>query len=167
MENAWTCPPKIFPHIGGKTDYLQKQIYDLQVISSEYMAYFINRAAILHKNIILLIHYVSPNLLFEKVLNQIMACQGFILFLEPNTLISFIFNVNVDVQFYIIKNPYTPYMINLKLPWPLLFFSLKYSSTTHFHPTFPCMTFPSWKPLQQPRREPWPLTIPLQLTGIH
>ena len=44
---------KRFPQIGGKAGDLQKQIYDLQVIYSEDLASFINRAAILHQNIIL------------------------------------------------------------------------------------------------------------------
>ena len=34
-------------------------------------------AAIYNKNIILSRHYVSPNVLFEQTLTQLMACQGF------------------------------------------------------------------------------------------
>ena len=41
------------------------------------MASFMNRESILHKNIILSIQDVSPNLLFEQVLTQLMAYQGF------------------------------------------------------------------------------------------
>ena len=56
---------------------LQKQIYDLWVINSEDLASFINTVTILHKNIILSKQDVSPELLFEKFLTQIMAYQGF------------------------------------------------------------------------------------------
>ena len=65
------------PHIGVKVGYLQKQIYDLQVLYSEDLESLINRAAVLNKNIILSIQDVSPKLLFKKVLIQLMACQGF------------------------------------------------------------------------------------------
>ena len=84
----------------------------------------INRASIRHKNNILYRHYVSSELLFGKVITQLLAYQGFLLFLAPNTPISFIFNGNVDVQFSMIKTPQTPCMINLKPPWPLLYLSL-------------------------------------------
>ena len=50
-------------------------------IFSEDLAYFINRESILHKKIIFPIKYVPPNLLFEQVFTQLMACQGFTLFI--------------------------------------------------------------------------------------
>ena len=56
------------PMIGGKAHHMQKQIYDMQVIYSEYLSYYTNRVAILHKNNILSIQYLSPNLLFENYL---------------------------------------------------------------------------------------------------
>ena len=52
----------------GVAEYLQKQIYALLLISSEDLAYFINRAAVFHKKVILYRLDVSPNLLFEKFL---------------------------------------------------------------------------------------------------
>ena len=48
------------PNIGGKAEDLQKQIYDLWVISTENIASFINSTYILHNNIILPRKYVSP-----------------------------------------------------------------------------------------------------------
>ena len=69
------------PRIVSNTEDLQKQIYDLRVIYSEDLASFINRASILHKNIILSIQDVSPNLLFEIFLTQLMTCQGLTPFL--------------------------------------------------------------------------------------
>ena len=65
---------KIAPHHGGKAEGLQKHIYDLRVIYSEYLPSFINISAILHKNIILSRQDVSPNILFKKVLTQIITC---------------------------------------------------------------------------------------------
>ena len=57
-------------------------IYDLQVVSSEDLVYFINRAAILNNNIILSKQDVSPNITFEQVLTQLMAFQSFPPFLD-------------------------------------------------------------------------------------
>ena len=45
------------------------------------MASFINRESILHKNIISYRPDISPNLLVEEVMTQLMACQGFLPFL--------------------------------------------------------------------------------------
>ena len=73
---------KISLHLGGKVEDLQKQIYDMRVIFSEDQTSFINRAGILHKNMISSIQDVSPNLLFETFFTQIMACQGFPPFLR-------------------------------------------------------------------------------------
>ena len=70
------------PHLGGMAEYLQKQIYDMRVISSEDLASFINITAILPKNIILSRQDVSPNLFFQKILTQFIACQGFPLFIS-------------------------------------------------------------------------------------
>ena len=64
-------------HFGGKVEYHHKQTYDLRVISLEYLASFVERADILHKNIILSIQDVSPNILLELVLTQLMFFQGF------------------------------------------------------------------------------------------
>ena len=69
---------KRFPHLGSKVEDMQKNIYDPRVIFSYD---FINREAILHKNIILYIQDVSPKLPFEQVITQLMACQGFTPFL--------------------------------------------------------------------------------------
>ena len=60
------------PHIGGKADNIQKQIYDLNVILGEYLASFTNIGYLLQKNILLSKQEVYPNLL----LTQLMACQG-------------------------------------------------------------------------------------------
>ena len=37
------------PHLGGRADDIQNQIYNLQVISTEYLTSFINRANLFHK----------------------------------------------------------------------------------------------------------------------
>ena len=97
----------------------------------------INRASIRHKNNILYRHYVSSELLFGKVITQLLAYQGFLLFLAPSTQIFFIFNANVVVKLSMTKIPYTPYTITLKPPWPLLSLSLKQIPPTLFHPTSP------------------------------
>ena len=89
------------PHLGGKAEDLQKHIYDMHNIYSEYMESFINISAILHKNIIFSKKDVYPKLLFEQVFTQNMAWQGFPPLLAPNTPIYFIFNINVVIQFYI------------------------------------------------------------------
>ena len=94
---------KISHHIGGKAEDMQKQIYDMRIISSKYMASFINISYILDKNIILSTQFVSPNLLIEQVLPNSCPAKAFLLFLASNTPISFIFNVNVEVQFPMIK----------------------------------------------------------------
>ena len=75
---------KWVPHIGGKVEDIQKNIYDMRVIYSDDLAYVINRESILHKKIIFSIKDVPPNLLFEQVLTQLMACQGFPPFLGTN-----------------------------------------------------------------------------------
>ena len=128
---------KRFPHIGDKLEDMQKQIYDMKIISSEDLASFINRAAILHNKCVLSRQDVSPNLLFKQFFTKLMACQGFLLFLAPSTQIFFIFNANVVVKLSMTKIPYTPYTITLKPPWPLLSLSLKQIPPTLFHPTFP------------------------------
>ena len=58
MENVEHVLHKRSPCIGGKEDHLQNHIYDLNVIYSEYLYSFINRAAIFHKNITLSIYNV-------------------------------------------------------------------------------------------------------------
>ena len=65
---------KISPHLGGKVVDMQKQIFDMREISSKDLDYYINRAAILHKNIFLSIQYFYPKFLFEQILTQIMVC---------------------------------------------------------------------------------------------
>ena len=72
-----------YPYLSGKVKYLQKQIYDLQVLFKEFLAYFINRTSILHK-ILLSRQDVPPNLLFEKFLTKLMVCQVFNPFLVPS-----------------------------------------------------------------------------------
>ena len=53
-DNSWVILKHILkfriPHLGGRADYWQNYIYDLRVISTEYLASFINRYSILHKN---------------------------------------------------------------------------------------------------------------------
>ena len=56
----------------------------MRVIYSDDLAYVINRESILHNIISLSIQDVSPDLLFEQVLTQLMACQGFPPFLGTN-----------------------------------------------------------------------------------
>ena len=68
---------KIAPHLGGKEEDIQENIYDLRIISSEDLASFINRSDLFHKNVILSRSDVSPNILFEQLLTQLMACHGF------------------------------------------------------------------------------------------
>ena len=65
------------PHLGGKSYDPHKQIYDLNVIPGEDLAYFIDRGSLLQKNIRIPNQAVSTNLLFEKVITQLMECQGF------------------------------------------------------------------------------------------
>ena len=65
------------PHLGGKADYSQNQIYYLNIIPGEDIASFINRCALLQKNITIPNQAVSSNILFDKVLTHIIACKGF------------------------------------------------------------------------------------------
>ena len=58
-------------------------------------------------------------------------------------------------------------MITFKPLWTLIYFSLKHIPSTHFHPTLPCLTLPSWKPLQQPSRKALILNVLLQFSGLH
>ena len=59
---------KISPHIGGKVEDLQKQIYDMHIIFLEDPNFFTNRASILHKNMIPSSQDVYPNILIEQLL---------------------------------------------------------------------------------------------------
>ena len=111
------------PHIGGKEEGLQKHIYNLMVLSTEELSSFINRVSILHKNMTLSRHDVSPNLLIDQVLTQIMACQGFLLLLAPINPIFSVFSINVLVQFSMKKTKLNPSTINLKPPCSLLLLS--------------------------------------------
>ena len=65
------------PHLGGKSDDPQKQIYDLNLIPGEYLDSFINIGVLLQKNILLSKYCLFPNILFEQVLIHITACQYF------------------------------------------------------------------------------------------
>ena len=65
------------PTLGGKEDDQQKKIYGLNVIPGKYLASFIKRGATLQKNTLLSKKVVYPNILFEQLLTNIMACQGF------------------------------------------------------------------------------------------
>ena len=58
-------------HLGGKVDDLQKQIYDLKIITGEELDPSINIDALQNKT---LLHEqdLSPNLIFEQVLTQLM-----------------------------------------------------------------------------------------------
>ena len=56
---------------------IQKQTYDLKLISEDYLVHLIIRKSILHNKIIIYRQDVYTKLLFEKVLTQIMACQVF------------------------------------------------------------------------------------------
>ena len=80
-DDCWIMLEHFFrkrsPHLGGKAECMQKHIYGLLIKSSEYLASFINRSAILHKNITLSMQDVSLNILFGKALTQLMASQGF------------------------------------------------------------------------------------------
>ena len=67
-DDRWRMIEDVFqkraPHLCGKAEYLQKNIYYLRVISSEDLDSFIKNSVILHKNIILSRQNVSQNLLF-------------------------------------------------------------------------------------------------------
>ena len=77
MESSLIYPLKIDLHIFGKARETQKHIYDLRAIYSKDIASFINILTILQNNIILSRQAFFPNLLFEKVLTQLMGCQCF------------------------------------------------------------------------------------------
>ena len=97
----------------------------------------------------------------NKFLPNSRPSKVFILFLAHNTPTYFNFNINVVVQFSMINTLKTPYMITLKPPHLLLYFSLKYITPTQFHPALHCISLTYWKPPQQPRRKSLPLKIPL------
>ena len=63
--------------ISDRAEDIQEQIYYLTIISTEYLASFINRVSIIQENTLLYQHTVAPNLLFEKVITELMACQEF------------------------------------------------------------------------------------------
>ena len=96
--NSWVVIEHLLqrrsPHLGGCTYNLQKHIYDLKVIYVENLASFINKAAIFWKNN-LYQQAVAPNLLFEKVLVHIMACQNFPLSFALSTLTFSIYNTSM------------------------------------------------------------------------
>ena len=66
----------IVPLILVSTQMISKnKIYVIMFMSTNYLDYFINRAAILQKNILLYHQYVAPNIFFDKVLAHLMTCQ--------------------------------------------------------------------------------------------
>ena len=102
--------------------------------------------AILHNNIILSRYDVSPNFLIEKVITQLMACQGFPRLLAPSTTIFLIFRVSVFVQLSATNNPQNRSAINLITPWPLHPFSPKHFPPKLFRLTVPCLNSSPWNP---------------------
>ena len=53
------------PNIGGKTDEIQKKIYDFNLIPVEDLNSFIKRDTLPQKKILIYKQVVYPNLLFE------------------------------------------------------------------------------------------------------
>ena len=86
------------PHIGGKEEDLQKQIYDRRVISSENLE-FLSTDQPCYIRTFSFPERMSPQTSsLNKFLPNSCPNKVLLLFLTPNTLIYFIFNVNVVVH---------------------------------------------------------------------
>ena len=94
-NDDWTMLEQLLvhraPHIGGRAGYLQKKIYDLNVIPIEDLASFINRSDVLQKNILLSNQTLSPDILFEQVVTHLKSCQGFPSFIGTKFFAFFLF----------------------------------------------------------------------------
>ena len=93
------------PNLDGKVRHLQKQIYYMRVISSEDMdSLSIDQLSYIRA--LWCPYRVSPQTSsYNKFLLNSCPANVFLLFLSPNTLIYFILNVTLVVQFSMIKTP--------------------------------------------------------------
>ena len=64
------------PSLGSHIDDIQRHISDLVVISAKDLESFINISDILQKNSLLSQQEVVQNIIFDKFLTKLMACQG-------------------------------------------------------------------------------------------
>ena len=89
-NDGWTIMEHLLihnaPYCGGNADDPQNKIYYLNIIPREYLYPFINRCALLHKNILIVNQDVYLDLIFDQVLPQLMNFQGFPFFLSPSML---------------------------------------------------------------------------------
>ena len=87
---------------------------------------------------------VSPNILFEKVLVKMMACNFFLLFLAPSKPFFFDFKSKIFFLLSMTLTSLNTSMIIWKPPSSILLFSLKLLPSEITHHTLPFLTSPHW-----------------------